>query len=369
MDASGRQMMQRALSLARRGIGRTAPNPAVGCVIVKGGIIVGEGWHKKAGTPHAEVHALRQAGEKARGADVFVTLEPCSHHGRTPPCADALVEAGVAKVVAGMVDPNPLVSGRGLIRLRNAGIRVESGVLEEECRRLNESFIKHVTTGRPFVILKSAMTLDGKTATSLGDSKWITNDTSRAYVHKVRGMVEAVMVGSGTAVADDPLLTCRVGRGKNPVRIIVDSTLRTPLHAQVVIDRTAHTIVATTPAADETKVAALRAAGVEILTCRGNIRGVDLPDMLDQLGKRGIQSILLEGGGTLAGEALRHRLIDKFLFFYAPKLVAGAGKGPFAGEGVENIAAAVQLERVTVRRFGTDILVEGYPEGTCLPVS
>lgn len=369
MDAFDRQMMRRALSLARRGAGRTAPNPAVGCVIVKGGVIVGEGWHRKAGTPHAEIHALRQAGEKAQGADVFVTLEPCSHHGRTPPCADALIEAGVAQVVAGMVDPNPLVSGRGLIRLSNAGIRVESGVLEEECRRLNESFVKHVTTGRPFVILKSAMTLDGKIATSNGDSKWITDDISRAYVHKLRGMVDAVMVGSGTAVADDPLLTCRVGRGKNPVRIIVDSTLRVPLHAQVVIDRTAHTIVATTPAADETKAAALRAAGVEILTCRGNVRGIDLSDMLALLGERGIQSILLEGGGTLAGEVLRRRLIDKFLFFYAPKLVGGTGKGPFAGEGVEKIAEAVQLDRVTVRRFGTDILVEGYPEGTCLPVS
>jgi len=369
MDDFDRQMMRRALSLARRGAGRTAPNPAVGCVIVQEGAIVGEGWHKKAGTPHAEIHALRQAGEKAHGADVFVTLEPCSHHGRTPPCADALVEAGVAKVVAGMVDPNPLVSGRGLERLKAAGMHVETGVLEEECRRLNESFIKHVTTGLPFVILKSAMTLDGKIATSLGDSKWITNDKSRVYVHKLRGMVDAVMVGSGTAVADDPLLTCRVGRGKNPVRIIVDSTLRTPLHAQVVNNGAAHTIIATTPAADEAKAAALRAAGVEILICRENPRGVDLPDMLARLGKRGVQSILLEGGGTLAGEALRHRLIDKFLFFYAPKLVAGVGKGPFAGEGVEKIAEAVQLERVMVRRVGTDILVEGYPEGTCLPVS
>lgn len=367
--AHDRQMMRQALSLARRGVGRTAPNPAVGCVIVKDGVVVGEGWHRKAGTPHAEVHALREAGEAARGADVFVTLEPCSHHGRTPPCADALVDAGVARVVAGMVDPNPKVSGRGLARLRTAGVRVETGLLEEECRRLNEPFIKHVTTGRPFVILKCAMTLDGKIATSHGDSKWITNDKSRAYVHRLRGMVDAVMVGSGTVAADDPLLTCRVGRGKNPLRVVVDSSLRTPLHAQVVTDRAAGTIIATVQSADEEKADALRAAGAKVLTCQADDRWVDLDDLLVRLGTRGIQSVLLEGGGTLAGEALRRKLIDRFLFFYAPKLVGGTGKGPFAGDGVRLIADAVPLKQVSMRRFGSDMLVEAYPEDSCLPVS
>ena len=368
-DAVDRQMMRRALSLARRGVGKTAPNPAVGCVIVRNGVVVGEGWHRKAGTPHAEVHALRQAGESARGADVFVTLEPCSHHGRTPPCAEALVEAGVARVVAGMVDPNPKVSGRGIARLREAGILVETGLFEEECRRLNEPFIKHVTTGRPFVVLKTAMTLDGKIATGNGDSQWITNDRSRHYVHKLRGMLDAVMVGAGTVAADDPLLTCRIGRGKNPVRVIVDSTLRTPLHARVVTDRSAETIITTIPAADDDKAAALRAAGCEVVACGASENRVDLEDMLVLLGKRGIQSVLLEGGGTLAGEALRRNLIDKFLFFYAPKLVAGMGKGPFAGEGVRMMADAVSLKQATVSRFGCDILVEAYPEDACLPDS
>lgn len=360
MESFDLQMMRRAVSLARKGLGKTAPNPAVGCVIVKGGVIVGEGWHRKAGTPHAEVHALRQAGEKALGADVYVTLEPCSHHGRTPPCADVLVRAGVSKVIAGMMDPNPLVSGGGMEILKKAGIRVETGVLEGECRRLNEPFIKHVTTGHPFVVLKSAMTLDGKTATSSGDSKWITNARSREYVHKLRGKLDAIMVGAGTVAADDPQLTCRIGRGKNPVRIVVDSTLRIPLHAQV-LNGMARTIIATTPAAGENKVAAFRAAGVEVLVCSADGRGVDLFDLFGKLGKLGIQSVLLEGGGTLAGEALRSGLIDKFLFFYAPKLVAGAGKGPFAGGGIDRMADALNLKDIVVRNFGTDVLVEGYP--------
>ena len=360
-------MMKRALNLARRGIGKTAPNPAVGCVIVKDGVVVGKGWHKKAGTPHAEVHALNEAGSNAVGADVYVTLEPCAHHGKTPPCAEALVAAGVARVYVGSIDPNPLVGGKGMEILQAAGIAVEVGILEDECRRLNEPFIKYMKTGRPFVFLKSAMTLDGKTATASGDSKWITNDKSRQYAHKLRAMVDAVMVGVGTVVADDPQLTCRTCRGKNPIRIVVDSNLRTPLNAQVLAHPlVARTIVATT-VSDGVKTAALLASGAEVLHCAEKSGTVDLSDMFAQLGKLGIQSILLEGGATLAGEVVRGGFADKFLFFYAPKLVGGTGAGAFAGSGVDRIADAIRLENITTRRFGGDILVEGYPEASCSP--
>lgn len=359
------QMMRRALALARRGVGRTSPNPAVGCVIVKDGAIVGEGWHRKAGTPHAEVHALRGAGEKAGRSDVYVTLEPCSHHGKTPPCADALVEAGVGRVFAGMVDPNPKVSGNGLQKLRRAGIEVHVGLLEEECRLLNEPFIKHVSTGMPFVICKSAMTLDGKIATANGDSKWITSDKSRRYVHRLRAMVDAVMVGAGTVEADDPLLTARIPGGRDPLRVIVDSRLRISPKARLLhVQSPAGTVIATI-SGDEAKIARLEKDGTVVLRCREKEGRVDLADLMARLGVMNVQSVLLEGGSELAGEMLRSDLIDKFHLFYAPKLVGGAGKRPFGGHGVERIADALILQEISVRRFGEDILVTAYPEKQC----
>lgn len=363
-------MMRRALSLARRGVGKTSPNPAVGCVLSRDGEIVGEGWHRKAGTPHAEVHALRRAAERARGADVFVTLEPCSHHGRTPPCAEALIAAGVARVFIGMQDPNPLVSGKGMAALRAAGIGVECGILERECRLLNEPFIKHVTTGLPFVILKSAMTLDGKTATASGDSKWITSEKSRKYVHKLRAQVDAVMVGVGTVVADDPQLTCRMGvSGRDPLRVIVDSRMRIPLgSALFALDSPARTVIATI-AKDPARAAELEARGAEILLCGEADGKVDLKDLLARLGGRGVQSVLLEGGRELAGAAVREGLVDKFLLFFAPKLLGGAdGYGLFGGYGASRMADAQHIRDLVVRRFGDDILVQGYPEKSCLPV-
>lgn len=360
------KFMLRALSLARKGVGKTAPNPAVGCVIVRDGVIVGEGWHRKAGTPHAEVHALAQAGDAARGADVYVTLEPCAHHGKTPPCAEALIKAGVGRVFIGMVDPNPKVNGGGMAMLLAAGIPVKSGILEEECRRLNEPFIKHVTTGRPFVILKSALTLDGKIATATGDSRWITNDRSRQFVHRLRSAVDAVMVGGRTVLADDPQLTSRVPGGKDPIRVVVDSSLRIPLNARLLhLQSPAPTLIATT-SGDEAKISRLEAAGAEVLRCSGCHGHVDLDDLLRQLGERGVQSVLLEGGRELAGGALHRGLIDKFLLFYAPKIIGGEGLDPFAGPGAERIDGALRLTRITTRRFGDDILVEGYPEASCL---
>jgi len=363
MIDSQNKMMRRALALARRGLGRTSPNPAVGCVIVRNGEIVGEGWHRKAGTPHAEVHALCQAGDRARAADVYVTLEPCSHHGRTPPCAEALIKAGVARVFAGMKDPNPLVSGRGLAMLRQAGISVECGVLEEECRLLNEAFLKHVTTGLPFVILKSAMTLDGKTATASGDSKWITCEESRRYVHTLRSRVDAIMVGVGTVLADDPQLTCRMVRGKDPHRIVVDSRLRTPPTAALFhLDSPAKTILATIER-DPEKNAVIQGLAAETLLCEEEEGRVDLADLFRRLGARGVQSILLEGGRELVGAAVRKGLVDKYLLFYAPKIIAGGdGYGLCSGPGVERMGDALRLKATSVRRFAEDFLVIGYPE-------
>jgi diaminohydroxyphosphoribosylaminopyrimidine deaminase/5-amino-6-(5-phosphoribosylamino)uracil reductase len=354
-------MMRQALALARRGVGKTSPNPAVGCVIVRGAEVVGRGWHRKAGTPHAEVHALKEAGTLAQGADVYVTLEPCSHFGKTPPCARALIAAGVGRVFVGMVDPNPLVSGAGIEMLRGAGIEVETGLLEEECRAINRPFIKWIRTRLPHVVLKSALTLDGKTATVTGDSKWITSDTARREVHRLRGRLDAIMVGVGTVLADDPQLTCRVPGGKDPLRVVVDSTLKIPLHAAVLkVDSTARTVIATC-SDDLEKIEALRSAGAEVLSCRESGGRVDLADLFARLGELGVQSVLLEGGSHLAGAALRAGLIDRCLIFLAPKLVGGAGLGLFAGEGVALMADAIKLEEVTVRRVGVDLLVEGTP--------
>ncbi|RNC68617.1 MAG: bifunctional diaminohydroxyphosphoribosylaminopyrimidine deaminase/5-amino-6-(5-phosphoribosylamino)uracil reductase RibD [Desulfuromonadales bacterium] len=370
MSDFNQRMMRRALALARRGIGKTSPNPAVGCVIVRDGAIVGEGWHHKAGTPHAEIHALAQAGERARSADVYVTLEPCSHFGKTPPCADALVAAGVGRVFVGMVDPNPKVSGSGIAKLQAAGIPVESGVMEEECHRLNEPFLKHITTGLPFVILKSAMTMDGRTATASGDSRWITGVESRRYVHKLRSEVDSIMVGIGTVVTDDPQLTARLPRGRDPLRVVVDSTLRIPLDARLLHQKsTAATLVATV-SDDAVRIGQLEAVGAEVVRCRERVGRVDLGDLLLRLGKRGVQSVLVEGGRELAGEALRSGLIDKFIFYYAPKLLGGAdGYGLFGGRSVDRMDDSFRLRTDRVRRFGGDIMIEAYPEESCSPGS
>jgi diaminohydroxyphosphoribosylaminopyrimidine deaminase / 5-amino-6-(5-phosphoribosylamino)uracil reductase len=353
--------MRQALALARRGLGKTAPNPVVGCVIVRDGQVVGSGWHKKAGTPHAEVHALNQAGGSAAGADVYVTLEPCAHFGKTPPCARALVAARVARVFVALVDPNPLVAGKGIEILREAGIEVQVGLLEGAARELNLPFIKWIETKRPYVVLKSALTMDGKSATAGGDSRWITGDRSRREVHRLRGVLDAIMVGVGTVVKDDPQLTCRVGGGKDPIRVVVDSTLRIPLHAAVFNRHSpARTIVATC-SSDAKRLAAAAAHGAEILSCAELEGRVDLDDLFRRLGALGIQSVLLEGGSHLAGGALRAGLIDKCMIFLAPKLVGGVGMGLFAGEGVSLMGDALRLEGMTVKRIGADLLVQGRP--------
>ena len=355
------QMMARAISLARNGLGRTSPNPLVGAVIVRDGRIVAEGWHRKAGTPHAEIHALNMAGELARGATVYVSLEPCAHYGRTGPCARALVEAGVSRVVVAMTDPNPKVAGKGIAILQEAGIEVTTGVLEQEARQLNEVFLKWMTTGLPFVALKTAMTLDGKIATAAGQSQWITNEASRYETHRLRDIYDGILVGINTALADNPSLTTRLKEysGRNPVRIVVDSRARLPLTAKLVTDGAARTIVAVTEQAPAERVEALRSAGVEIIVA-GSSNHVDMQSLMEQLGAMKISSVLVEGGGSVNFSLLQAGLVDRVYAFIAPKLVGGRDAlTPVEGEGFQELDRAVELENIQVRQLGSDVLLTG----------
>ncbi len=354
-----------ALDLARQGLGRTSPNPVVGAVIVKNGEILGTGYHQAAGTPHAEIHALQNAGERAEGATLYVTLEPCVHHGKTPPCTDRIIEAGIKKVVISMVDPNPLVSGSGVKALEEAGIKVKISVLEDKARILNEVFIKYITTGLPFVTSKSAMSLDGKIATRRGFSRWITSEKSREYAHQVRNRVDGIMVGIGTVLADDPRLTARVEgeETRDPVRIIVDSYARLPLESRVVrmSGQSSRTILATTDLAPPDKVKALSDLGVEVFKGEVIDKAVDLRGLMKYLGEEGICSILVEGGSTLNYSLVKEGLIDKVLFFVAPKIIGGNGAPtPVGGEGIDFLDDAWQVQDLKVKQLGDDVLLTGY---------
>lgn len=356
--------MERALALALKGAGKTSPNPLVGAVIVKDGRIIGEGYHEVYGGPHAEVNAVAGATEDVEGSTIYVTLEPCSHYGKTPPCAELLVRMKFKRVVIAMTDPNPLVSGRGIAMLRDAGIEVESGVLEEEARRQNEIFLKYIQTRRPFVIMKTAMTLDGKIATSTGESKWVTGESAREEVHRIRNRVSAIMVGVNTVLRDDPALTTRLpDGGTDPVRIIVDSTLRIPLDAKVLsLDSPKKTLVATTKGADKENLALLEAMpGVEIIVAPEKESRVDLQWLMGWLGECGIDSVLVEGGSELNFSMLKEGLVDKVVAFIAPKLFGGReAKTPVGGEGFGKVADAVLLQDLRVKTFGEDLMVEGY---------
>lgn len=357
--------MRRALELAALARGKTSPNPMVGAVVVQNGKIVGEGYHQKAGTPHAEIHALRQAGEKAKNAVLYVTLEPCCHYGKTPPCTDAIIRAGVRKVVIAAKDPNPRVAGNGIKALKDAGIEVKVGVLEESARRLNEAFFKYMLEGRPFVTLKAAMSLDGKIATATGDSRWITSTEARVYAHKLRAENDAIMVGIGTVLADDPLLTVRLpGEDKNPLRLVVDSSLRIPLNSRLI--RTARdvpTVVAAVKGKCQyEKKKALESAGVEVWELPEHNGRVNLYSLLEELGKREVLSVLLEGGSTLNAAALAAGIIDKFIFFYAPKIIGGnAAPGPFGGRGINFIKEAVEVTELWWEKIGEDLMLVCYP--------
>jgi len=358
--------IQRALQLAELGRGKTSPNPLVGAVIVRDGRIVGDGYHHQAGTPHAEVHALRDAGKKAGGAVMYVTLEPCCHYGRTPPCTAAIIEAGIKKVVVGTTDPNPLVSGKGIEALKKAGIEVIAGVLEGEARRQNESFIKYMQCGRPFVTLKAAISLDGKVATGTGDSKWISGEEARASVHRLRSINDAVMTGIGTVLADDPLLTVRLkGDFKQPLRVIADSSLSIPETAQIVkTARDAPTIVAVVRGRySAAKRVQLERAGVEICELPAVQGRVDLSALMKELGRREITGLLLEGGATLNASALEAGIIDKFVFFQAPLIIGGQDSpGVFGGKGRERLSDCLRLKRASVEEVGDDLMITAYPE-------
>ncbi|MBE3580753.1 MAG: bifunctional diaminohydroxyphosphoribosylaminopyrimidine deaminase/5-amino-6-(5-phosphoribosylamino)uracil reductase RibD [Thermoanaerobacteraceae bacterium] len=357
----GEAFMRRALELARRGLGRTAPNPAVGAVVVRSGEIVGEGYHQRAGSPHAEVHALREAGDRARGSTLYVTLEPCCHYGKTPPCTEAIIAAGVKKVVAAMIDPNPKVAGRGLRRLREAGVEVEVGLLEKEARRLNEAFIKYMTTGLPWVTLKMALTLDGKIATRTGASRWITGEVSRRKAHELRNTYDAVLVGIGTVLADDPELTTRLPGGRDPVRVILDSRLRLPLNARVVnLKSSAPTLVATTEEAPQERREELARAGIETMVLPAKEGRVSWPALLENLARRQITSVLVEGGAEVNGSALAHGVVDRVIAFIAPKIFGGReAPGAVAGLGVCRPEEAWELEEVEVEPSGEDIMITG----------
>ena len=357
-SAADHEFMARALRLARRGLFTTTPNPRVGCVIVKGGAVVGEGWHARAGESHAEIHALNAAGENARGATAYITLEPCSHHGRTPPCADALIGAGVARVVAAMRDPNPQVGGNGLEKLRAAGIAFESGLMEAEARELNIGFVSRMERGRPWVRLKLAASLDGKTALNNGKSQWITGPEARRDGHAWRARACAILTGAGTVRDDDPRLTVRdVETERQPLRVVVDSHLETPPTAHIVEGGNALVVAASEDAA---KVAALRAAGAEVMVLPNPQGKVDLPCLLQALAGRGVNELHVEAGHKLNGSLLREGLVDELLLYFAPTLL-GSGREMFPLPELTDLAGRRDLKIVDLRRVGADIRILARP--------
>ena len=356
--------MEHALALASRARGRTSPNPLVGAVIVRAGEIVGEGYHQRAGGAHAEINALYQAKGLADGATMYVTLEPCCHWGRTPPCTEAIIRANIAHVFVAMNDPNPHVAGNGIRQLEEAGLRIEVGLCEAEARQLNEVFIKYITTQRPFVILKSAISLDGKIATSSGESQWITSEVSRLKGHEVRSQVDAILVGIGTVLQDNPSLTTRLPnrKGEDPIRIVIDSRGRTPLGAKVFNpDSNAGTLIVVTGNAPLEKVEAFKAAGADILIVEEKDERICLDTLMKELGRREITSILIEGGGEINAAALQAGVVDKLMFFIAPKLIGGQdAPGPIGGVGIDRLTDAIALRDIKTTQMGTDFLIEGY---------
>ena len=364
--------MRRAIALARRGVGWTAPNPMVGAVIVKDGRIIGEGWHKKCGELHAERNAIAALSESAAGATIYVTLEPCCHYGRTPPCTEAILEQGISRVVIGSGDPNPLVAGKGAAMLRAHGVTVEEGFLREECDALNPVFFHYITTRRPYVVMKYAMTLDGKIAAWTGASKWITGSEARQHVQRLRGQYAAILAGIGTVLADDPMLNCRIDGAHQPLRIVVDSTLRIPMSCRLVQTAREYPTLVACAQADPEKLALLEAAGLEVL-CIPDGRGrVDLSALMEQLGSRSVDSVLVEGGGEIHASALRAGIVSHVCAYIAPKLLGGRdAKTPIEGPGADSPDHGTQLQNLQITELGPDLLLEYDVKrrelnGTCL---
>jgi diaminohydroxyphosphoribosylaminopyrimidine deaminase/5-amino-6-(5-phosphoribosylamino)uracil reductase len=356
-ERADKQYMKRALQLARRGMGKVSPNPMVGAVIVRSDKIIAEGYHRRFGGDHAERDALKRASENVRGATIYVNLEPCSHWGKTPPCVDALIEQGIKRVVIGTLDPHPEVNGKGVKILRDHGIEVVKGVLDEEALALNEVYFHYIRTGRPFITIKYAQSLDGRIATARGDSRWISSEASRRFAHRLRAQHDAVMVGIGTVLADDPLLTVRSVRGRNPLRIVLDSRLRIPGKAQV-LQGEAKTLIVTTEAHAEKKVSTIQKGGKEILVVQRDTQGrVDVKTLMQVLAERGISSILVEGGGALITSLLKGGLVKRMVVITAP-LIVGKGIEGVGDLGIAELKQAMRPTTYTVRRIGEDVIFD-----------
>jgi diaminohydroxyphosphoribosylaminopyrimidine deaminase/5-amino-6-(5-phosphoribosylamino)uracil reductase len=350
-----------ACRLALKAAGRTSPNPMVGAVLVKEKKIIATGFHQFAGGDHAEIVALKRAGAKAKGAALYINLEPCSHQGRTPPCTLSLIQVGIKEVIAGMKDPNPLVAGRGFRQLRGAGIRVRVGLLNEECESLNEAFVKYITRRLPWVTLKLAATLDGKIASATGDARWISTADSRAMVHRLRNHVDAVIVGSGTALADDPQLTCRIPGGRNPWRIVLDGRLRISPSAQIFCQRDPEkTIVVTSDQSSARKIRLLQARGAQVWKFSLHKGRIPWAAVLKKLAGLEITSVLVEGGATVAASALKEQAVDKVVFFYAPKILGGDGQPMIGTLGIRRVSEAIGIQRLQVSKSGSDLMISGY---------
>ena len=349
-----------AIRLARKGIGKTSPNPMVGSVIVANGKIIGRGYHKRCGDHHAEINAINNVKKNIKGSTFYITLEPCSHYGRTPPCVDALIQANPERVVVGSLDPNPEVNGKGVRILRSKDIKVDVGVLESECRQLNESYFKFIKTGMPYITVKYAQTLDGRIATKSGDSQWISSEASRKYVHRLRSVNDGIMVGAGTVAADNPQLTVRHVKGKNPIRIIVDSKLRISIKSSVLTDANTHlTLIAVTSGASDVKISSVKKRGAEVLVVK-KIRNdrVNLKDLLIKLGKREIISVLVEGGSEIITSLLKANLVDKMIIPIAPKII-GKGLDAIGDLNINKINNAVRFSSFKTMKKGDDIIFEG----------
>ena len=355
------KFMSLAIEIADKGKGRVNPNPLVGAVIVKNDEVIGSGYHEVCGEGHAEVNAFNSLTESCDGAEMYVTLEPCSHYGKTPPCADKIIEMGISKVYIGALDPNPLVAGKGVTKLRLAGIEVMVGVLEDECRWQQEVFRKYITTKKPFVLYKSAMSLDGKIATKHGESMWISSEKSREEVQGLRNYLMGIMVGVDTVIADNPRLTCRLEGGRNPIRIVVDSKLRIPRWANVLNDEfSKSTIIATTEFCSNEYKKILKDKGFRVIETRSKRGQVNLEELVIKLGELGIDGVLLEGGSTLAYSAIKEGIVDKVQFYIAPKIIGGKAKTVVDGLGIEKLADAFELENISTRKCDCDIVIEGY---------
>ena len=358
--------MQQALELAEQGRGKTSPNPMVGAVVVKNDEVIGNGYHHQAGTPHAEVHALQIAGKAAKDATLYVTLEPCCHYGLTPPCSQAIIAAGISRVVVAIRDPNPKVAGQGIAKLQRAGIEVEVGILEAEAKKQNEVFLKYIQTQLPFVLLKAAMTLDGKIASCTGNSQWITNEKSRTYVHQLRREYDAILVGIGTVLKDDPQLDVRLleEKGRNPLRIVLDPDLKLPCTSKIAqtAEKQPTIIFCSEKIESLDRIRELEKMQVEIIPLGENSEQIPLRQMLVILGQRNITSLLVEGGGEIHASFLAERLADKICWFISPKIIGGKNSpSPVGGSGIPQMSDAIKLQDITTKWFEDDISIEGKP--------